>query len=571
MSAEIPAKRARLGAIEGVVGREGLTRKDLLVRAGAAGGLLVLPNFLAACGGAGGSTGAAAKASGVTGAMSGADVDHVTWGIGQAAPQSLDIARDVTAGQASFLGLEGLVATDERLKYTPALARSWSQPDPSQYVFKLRQGVRFWDGSPLTVDDAVYAINRHLDPKTGSAVGSYLANVASVKATDEETIVFAMKNPDPTLLGVLTFVHIQPRAFIEQHDGNLGNPGSSRTVMGTGPFEILSFTTEQGVDVKRNETYWGAAPKVKSARLKWFESPQTMLLAMRSKSIDGAFGFPLSEAGSWTKLSGVNTQFLKEDGLNITMISLDLESEPWNDVHVRRAVAHCCDTAGYAKAFLADQALPATTIVPPAMWANVAAPEAVDSLYADLPKTPYNIALAKKELAKSRHPDGFSATVPYPNTYPQVGRALVSLSETLKQIGITLEVKQVTQNQWLNTLLAHKDLGMQVVVFLPDYPDPADQPLVFDASAGATANGFNTASVKDKQVDRALHQQAATTDAAERTRLLGEVLRYNAEQVPYIPLWWDGSTVAVGDDYVYNGFNGLYYYTPWLAYVGKRG
>jgi peptide/nickel transport system substrate-binding protein len=250
------------------------------------------------------------------------------------------------------------------------------------------------------------------------------------------------------------------------------------------------------------------------------------------------------------------------------ILSFDLEAEPWNDIHVRRAVAHCCDTAGYAKAFLGGQATPATSMVSKGQWSNVADADEVDALYSTLPQYAYSLDEARAELAKSAFPDGFSATVPYLNTYPPIGRALVSLGESLKQIGIDLTVKPLTEAQWLSTVFEHKDLGLQVIPYSPDYNDPSNYPLVFLPSANAAPNALNTANFKNSSVDRLLDEQASTPDNKERTRLLGDVLEIVGKELPYFPLWWEGPALAINDEYVYNGFNPLYYFQAWLNDIG---
>lgn len=548
-----------------------LTRRQILVRTGAFGAALTLPAFLAACGGSGGSS-SGAQTGGAGGSASAAEIDNITWGVIGQGPTALDVARDFSARTltATSLGLEGLLASDDNLQLKPALARGWSQPDVLHYVFDLRPGVKFWDGSPVTVDDVVFSLSRHMDESVASPISYLFINVKSIEAKGSGRVVVTMANPDPTLPQSMPIVPIVPKKFVEGAGESFGAPGPNVKIMGTGPYVITSFTTENGVEVKRNEAYWGKPSRVKSATLKYFETPQTMLLATRSGSIAGGFGFALSEAQSWSNLSGVDTEFLKEDGLTSVFLSLDFESEPWGDIHVRRALAHCCDTAGYAKAFLAGQATPAETIVPPIEWKGLISTAEQEAMYKEVPQYPFSISKAKAELAKSGYPDGFSETVLVPNTQPTIERALVSLSQALEKIGVSLTVKSVTENEWLAKLVGHKDMGMMVIPFQPDYNDPSDYPLLVYLSESAVPNAYNTANFKNPTVDRLLREQAEATDDKERARLLGEVLKISGEELPYVPLWWEGPTLAITEKYVYNGLNALYYLQPWLDSVGVR-
>lgn len=548
------------------------SRRQALVRAGVLGtATLSLPTLLAACGG--GSGGANAASTGAGGQLSDANVSHVTWGISSASsPRALDVARDWTPPPliASSLALEPLLTSDEKLAITPLLARSYSQPELLQYVLDLRPGVHFWDGSPVTAEDAVFSIMRHKDPEVGSQIGFLFEAVGAVVAQGDSRIVIKMAEPNPALPQILGLAPVISKKFAEKQGSNLGSPGRSVTVMGTGPYEITKFTTEGGVQVRRNENYWGDKPRVESADLKFFSEPETMLLAAKSGEIDGAFNFPLSDATSWDRTSGIQTEFLKADGLNSAFLSLDFESDPWSDVHVRRALAHCCDTAGYAQAFLGGQATPGEAIVPAAMWSTVASKAEQQALYKKIKQYPYSVAKAKEELAQSAYPKGFTASIPYPNSYPELGRALVSLSQAMAEIGVDLEVKSVTETAWITALVEHKDLGLQVIPNVPDYNDPVDYMLNYLPSANAVENAFNTANFKNPTVDGLLKKQANTTDKKERAGFLGEILEILGEELPYVSLWWSGPTLAISDKYAFSGFNSLYYYQAWLKYVGVR-
>ncbi len=550
----------------------GLTRRDILKRSGAVGLVLALPAGLAACGSGGSTSGSATGSSGATGKASSAEIDHVTWGVSGSAPRALDIARDWTVPDltASSLAVEALFTTGPDLKLQPLLASGITQPDPNHYVIQLRPGVKFWDGTPLTVDDVIYSITRNQDEELGSPIGFLFEKVESVKAQGSNRIVITMSEPEPSFPQILTLAQVVSKKYSEQQGDSYASPGSTVRVLGTGPYKVTAFTTGGGVEVVRNEGYWGEKPKVKAASLKYFEDPQTMLLAARQGEIDGAFGYPLSEADNWGSVSSLETQFNKGNGLSSIFLSLDMESEPWSDIHVRRALAYCCDTAGYNKAFLSGDGTPATSVIPQGQWSDVASEAEVAAIYKAIPQYPYSIEKAKEELAKSAFPNGFSAELPYNNAFPEIGRALVSLSQSLKQIGVDLKVKAQTESAWIAPILAHKNLGIQAFWFGPDYNDPSDFMGTIYPSAAAVENAFNTANYKNPTVDRLLKEQTTATDKKKRAKILGEIVKIAGEELPYMPLWWEGPALAASTKYVFNGFSPLYYYQAWLKYLGTR-
>src|SRR5436305_9326591 len=100
---------------------------------------------------------------------------------------------------------------------------------------------------------------------------------------------------------------------------------------------------------------------------------------------------------------------------------------------------------------------------PQEQWGNVESQKYVQKIYKSFPKYTFSLAKAKAELAKSKYPNGFSATLPYPDSQQTLGKAALSLAQNLKQIGINLDVTQITTDDWFAGLAAHKDLGAQII------------------------------------------------------------------------------------------------------------
>ena len=186
---------------------------------------------------------------------------------------------------------------------------------------------------------------------------------------------------------------------------------------------------------------------------------------------------------------------------------------------------------------------------------------------ATFPAYRFSIDKAKKELAASAFPDGFSATLVYPDSVPQLGKMCLILAQNLKQLNIKLTVKQVNADKWLNDLYAHKNLGIQSITFVPDYPDPVNYPLVLLGSEHAVKNDLNTANYKNPVVDKLLATQETATRASVRAKAIGEMLRIASVDQPYLPLVWPDTGVAVSKKFVYTGFNALYFNQPWATKI----
>jgi peptide/nickel transport system substrate-binding protein len=543
--------------------RQELTRLQLFKRVGAAGIGLSVPGLLAACGGdeEGGpaATGAATQPE-----ASEEQIENITWAI-PAAIRGLDIAKsfDTSSSTAISLALETLVTYTADLQLVEELAESWEAVDAVTYVYQIRQGVTFWDGSPLTAEDVAFSMSRHLNPDTGSQIGSYFGSVDAITATGPNEVTVKLKTADPFWQYVPTFVQICPQAFIEAQGENFGTPGAEVTVMGTGPYQVTSFSADEGVTMEPYADYWGEKPLVQNIDLRFLEDPQTRLLAMRAGEIDGSFDVPLNQADDWDAIEGVTVN--STPGLRVWFYSFDQETEPWNDIHVRRAFAHAIDREGIVQSLLGGYAEPANAMAPPDQWKGLGLPEErVQEIYAGLRDYEFSIDMAREELAQSSVPNGFEASVQYPDSQPELGRATQSLAQNLREIGITLDVREVTSQKWLNDLYEHKNLGLQALGYGPDYPDPGNFIAISYHSDFAVPNAFNLANYKNPRVDELLDQQAASTDPEERATALAEIMTISQEELPYLNIWWEDAVQAFKDEYVYEGFIGLWYSTQWI-------
>ncbi|WP_033289803.1 ABC transporter substrate-binding protein [Amycolatopsis jejuensis] len=528
-----------------------VSRRSLLKTFGAGAAVLSLSGLLEACGAASGGKAA---------------VDQVSWALTGSAPQALDVAVSYTLSCLEVLALcqETLVTVDSETKLQPQLAASWEQPDDHHFVYHLRTDVKFADGSPMTADDVVFSLQRHRDPKVASQIATFFENVAKIEATGADQVTVTLSQPDELFRYVPTFVFIMPRKYAEQLGAKYGAPGNSVSVLGTGPYRVTKFVGNSAT-VEVNDHYWkkSAAPTVKRAKFDWITNPQTIYLAMQAGSIDGVFNFRPGQYRAFDTLPTAATTY----GPAVTTFywCFNVEAPPWNDVHVRRAIAHATDRAGYVKAYLAGHGEAARAIPTPASWSSIASPDEVQRIYAGLRDYPYDLAKAKAELAQSAHPQGFTADISFPDIAPDLGQSLVSLASALKTIGIELRVREQDTTAWAAAQLAHKDLGMNVKGPNPSFMDPSDVITQILASGNAVKNGLNLANYRNPEVDDLLRRQNSTADNAGRREMLARILSIVAEDVPYFPVYSLGTPMALSKKLAYAGFNPLFNLQNWLG------
>jgi peptide/nickel transport system substrate-binding protein len=527
------------------------TRADLLKRFGLLGLALAAPAWLAACGGSSGS---------------GGDIKVLTWALGSNV-RSLDIAKgwDEASLTAMMATAEPLLTYSNDLKLVGVLAESWSHPDVLTYRYKIRSDVKFWDGSPLTADDVVFSLVRHLQPT--SELSSLFTAVKGVEAAGDLDVVVHLKEPNALFQYVPTAVPIYSKKFAEQNAKSFGGPSSKNSIVGTGAYKVTKFTADEGISYVRNDDYWGDEAPSEQLELKFIEDPQTRQLALRGGQIDGAFGVPLEQADAYGRAADVEVRLAP--GLRVIFLTFDFTQEPWNDIHIRRAFAHAIDRKGLVSAAIRGHGKAANTIVPPQQWSTLLSQSEIDSLYEDLPDYEFSLAKAKAEMAKSSSPDGFKVSVPFPTPFPEIGKALLAIAEQVRPLGIDLKVVEQTRNVWLAEILAHKNLGLRAMGLAPDEPDPANYLLNVLPSQNATANALNMANYKNPRVDALLKQQNETTSSSKRADLLKEVLRIMGTDLPYLALFWEDAAMAVRNPIDYQGFTGFWSVQQWYKNIAK--
>ena len=506
-----------------------------------------------------GSTASAAPASTTT-------IASLTWGNGSFDGLDSASAASNFASTATAPALEALIGFSSDLKIEPILATSYKKPDNLHYVYQIRSGVKFWDGTALTADDVAYSMNRHLDPKVASQLATYFANVKAITITGANEVTVQMATPDPQFEYVPALVPIFPKAFVTKAAAKFGTPaGATLTIMGTGPMKITNYD-DTGVSYEAWTGYWGTKSLVQKLKLVSFTSADASRLAFQSGSVDGTFyGITGDTLKSWQGIT--NSHLQSSSAINVGYLALNTTMAPFDDVHVRRALAYATDTAGFLKAFLGQAGEAPTSIVPPAYFANLADQTAIDTIYQAIPQYPFDLTKAKAELAQSKYPNGFTVEVPYTPQFPISGEVLVSMSETLKQIGVTFTPKSMTIGAWAKL---HQANASPILwgYWLPDYPDPSDIESLFFPSAGAVPHRNNKAHWKVPAVDALLSQQAATTDPAVRVQALGKILEMAGDEMPYLPLWWERAVMAVDSSkFTYTGFSPLFYVNNWVPDV----
>jgi peptide/nickel transport system substrate-binding protein len=527
-----------------------MTRRELARRAAASGLLLSAPGILAAC--ADEST---------------ASLDRLTW-LGSLVP-SLDMAREVNDAKALIIATEPILTFDKDLKLVGHLAESWEAKNPRTYVYKVRKGVKFWDGSPLTAEDVAYSIQRHKDPKVGSLLAGLIPTLAGVEVSGPLEVTVRLEEPNATWAGVPASILVVPKAFAEEQGKDLGAPNGK--IMGTGPYEPVQFAANDHITYARNEDYWGEKPIIKKLVWKMVQDPNLTLLAVRSGDGDGTFGANKPSIPDWKKLPDVTVITAPTTITNLA--TFDVEAEPWDDVHVRRAFAYALDRKGLINALYRGENIQLTpSIVAKGLWGDQLPKERVDEIYANLPSYDFDLDKARAELKQSRYPGGLDATIWY-YQYDEPEKIALAWADDLKKIGVNLKLEPVTDAVGAEREDQHKDLGFHGPNnWGADFPDPISLANTLLPSKEAKPGHYNEANYKNPTVDKLIAQNLASTDQAERGDLLAQVMEIAARDVPYVPFWNNEQAMAIRKGFTYDdgtpgGYNPNFQIGLWTEHI----
>ncbi|MEW2624951.1 ABC transporter substrate-binding protein [Streptomyces sp. NPDC048106] len=536
-----------------------LSRRRLLGMAGA--GVFAAAGLLSACApqpaADGGSTAGHGGAQGAD-----VPVGELTFAL-PSSISSLDVGHEsgVLNYLVATLAQESLVSISPDGELKPGLATSWKQTNAATYVFTLRRGVVFTDGSPFTAADVVASIEEIRDPKNGSALAYAFAGVSSVKATGTHEVTIRLSAPDAAFIwntgpgGLL----VSSEKFLAANRGKIGT--EKTLLLGTGAYRITEFAADSHVLLESNPHWWGEKPALKKLKLSFVPDAGTRLVAMKSGAIDGALGLASDETSGWASAADITYT----GDRSVVALAFDTAKAPWNDPHVRRAVAHAADREGMVKGILHGKAEVADALVSPDMWGDLMPADQVRAEYAKITSYGFDLDKARTELAKSAHADGFTAELHYPSSGPQLGKAALALADSLKKLGITLKVKEITLEAWV----AELGSGKQPLQFLWYFPVTGDPAELADPYLNASATATDIAHYDVTAVNKALDSAKSDTDKASRAGKLMTAVRTAGDDLPYLPLWWGQTATALSKDIVLQQPGPFAFVGPWAARIRK--
>ena len=334
---------------------------------------------------------------------------------------------------------EQLVYTDKSSKIIPRLAESWKPSDSAKtWTFKLRTGVKFHDGTPMTADDVVATFER-LTGKDSQALSSFggVLSPGGTTKVDASTVKFSLDAPNgifPYLLGGMTYQAIVlPKSY--QMPADLTKPGDWTAHMnGTGPFKLKENRGQAGLSFVANDAYWGGKPSIDAIEFQILED-NARVAALRGGQIDLAVQISYDGA----RQLGSGSQVLPIGTANHRYLNMNVTKAPFKDVRVRQAIALALGRPQIASGLWGKYAQVGNDSP---IWPGYAFTDK------SVPQRKQDLAKAKS-LLKAANATNLKLTLTCYRSFEMPAYAQRVASD-LKKIGITCNVKIFTSAQYFN-------------------------------------------------------------------------------------------------------------------------
>ena len=444
-------------------------------------------------------------------------------------PKTLDprYATDVYGSRITHqLIFSCLVQHGYDLQIVPDLAKSWETPNNSTYVFHLRKGVTFHDGTPVTAEDVKFTSEHLMDPETGSPYATtFRDKIKGIEVVDAHTIRFDLTQPLASFLPSMV-IPILPRHLVLDGDGFVGK------WIGSGPFCFVSQSANEIV-LKSNKAYDGDSPKLARVVFKVVSDGNTRFLKMKKEDLDLLINaIPTNKIDAF-KTPPLSDAYRLEEGPGISYnyLAFNLKDEKLQDIRIRQAIASAIDIHEIIKYRLHDHAVRSNSVLSPINWFHEK----------DVPCYEYDPKKARSLLDEAGYadPDGagpamrlnleFKTT----NNPEVIGIARV-IQAQLKRIGIGLDVRSYEWGTFYGDIQkgAFQMTSMRWVgVTEPDF--------YYDLfhSSQVPPHGRNRCRYEDQEVDRLVEMGRITLNPEERKQIYSKVQKRIAEDLPYLNLW----------------------------------
>ena len=456
-------------------------------------------------------------------------------------PRSLDpaLSTDVPTGRAVGYVFEGLTRFTPTAGVEPALAERWDvSPDGARFVFHLRRGVTFSDGTPVTARHVLASWHRALDPKTkgGGALplqpvrgASAFADgkattIAGLSAPNDSTVVVQLEEP----FGIFPKLLAMPAAAVTPLNPG---PGFGEKPIGSGPWKFVEWRHDDYLLFARNERYWGQKPAAESLRARIISEPSTAVAEFESGNADVLL-IPAGETTVWEEDQSRKDMLMSVPALQLVYVGINTTRGPLKDVRVRQAINLSIDRRLLVERLISGRGRLAAGVIP----ASLGGADTTRAAY------PYDVAKAKQLLAAAGYPNGIDVEL-WVGSNPVYGRMAETMQAYLAQAGIRTKIVQRTSSG-AREAARNGQTDMILKDWYADYPDAENflYPLLHSANKGV---GGNISFWQNAEFDRIVTQARREPDEAKRSVLYRQADSLAFAEAPMVFMYFYNELYAV--------------------------
>ncbi|TDP93171.1 peptide/nickel transport system substrate-binding protein [Leucobacter luti] len=490
-------------------------------------------------------------------------VAEVTWNLPYE-PMSLDpmLSFNYAENTVDSNTCEGLTRITPDLTIENALAEKIESPDDTTYVYTLRSGVTFWDGTPLTADDVVYSLGRQVGPETASYWTDYFQNVASVEKSGENQVTVKLTQPDALFEQGMSSAAgaIVQQAAAEAAGEQFGTPQGG--MMCTGPFQLESWEPGKAITLVKNENYWDEQliPKVEKLSFSFIADESTAVNALRSGDVDGQF-FYLPPAGL-SQLEGSDASITFGKSYIFWSLRAIQETGTFSNPKVREALLAAIDSRAIADVVFQGAAIPSPVLTGPAYYGDDEAGAMFQEAFDSYEMQP-DIAHAKELLADAG--DISAPIVLGVQGSSAVHEQTANLIQAAGQaIGLTIETKVIPVEQFGNLYFdpkAREGLDGFFTTYYGNVTDPLD---VYTTFMPESTNNF----IKYDGAAQELTDARKTLDPVKRAEYTIAAQEKITRDLPWLPMG-DLPVILVQNTAISGATaSSAYLGYPWAATIG---
>lgn len=436
----------------------------------------------------------------------------------------------------------------------PVVAESWTASDDATlYTVKIRAGIKWHSGGEITAEDVAYSYRKSIE--VGGPAAGLLKAVTKVDVVDPLTVAFHLSQPTGNFLETLANyygVYIVPKALYDDGSDVRANP-LNNTPPGSGPFKFVEWVRGSHILLEANEDYFEGKPGVDRLVFRFMDHLPTVVAALETGEIDTTqLTIPFGEVPRVQGLKGLEVTILPKT--NPSWMGFNLARKPFDDVKVRRAIAHAIDRHLLAAVVFGGLA-PAedTAWLSVVKWANN--PEAL--------QPEYDVEKAKKlldEAGLTPGPDGIRLRMTISAfrgaTLWGMPESAEFIRDQLRAVGIDAEVRLMESATWTDVVNVRHDFDVAIGGGLRG-PDPNDFAVFIGEGGARNAMGY-----RNERVQELLTIGKRSADRDERRKAYFELQQIVADETPLLTL------IATVDPYVHNArFEGF----PWQEEYRDRG